>query len=389
VTPVGGQSFDDMNLLSDDDFRGAVRRFVEANYPPQLRNQTRRLHWSENRVWYMALSAKGWLAPSWPREHGGMGLAAAKQLIMIEEFERHGCARISDMGPAMLGPLLIQHGSESQKAHFLPKILSGDHIWCQGYSEPNAGSDLAAVATTATLDGDSWVINGQKTWTTLANDANWIFVLARTDRQAKKQEGISFLLAPMDAPGITVRPIINLDLFDEFSEVFFDNVRIPADHLVGAVNQGWTITKAQLGFERVHIGSPRLSAYALARLRQIAERAGVWDDPAFRDRYVALEFDLADHKALYEIYAGRLKRGEPLGHDVSLLKLNQSELFQRIADFMLEIAGDEAGLLEPPEGDRALHAAGLFLLARPTTIFGGTSEILRNVISRNVLNLPN
>lgn len=380
---------DDMNVLSDEDFRTTVRSFIEARYPSGLRNQTRRLHWSENKIWYMELSRQGWLAPSWPREYGGMGLSASKQLIMIEEFERHGCARISDMGPAMLGPLLIRFGSEEQKRTFLPKIISGDHIWCQGYSEPNAGSDLAAVATTAVLDGDHWVINGQKTWCTLANDANWIFILARTDRDAKKQEGISFLLVPMDSPGITVRPIINIDMFDEFSEVFFDNVRVPKDNVVGAVNQGWTITKAQLGFERVHIGSPRLSAYALARLALVARHVGVWADPAFQDQFIALEFDLADHKALYETFAGMLKRGEPLGPDVSMLKLNQSELFQRITDLMIEIGGAEAALLDPPGGDRALHGAGLFLLARPTTIFGGTSEILRNVIARNVLELPN
>lgn len=378
----------DLNALDADAFRAEVRAFVEAEYPLDVRFPTRRLHWSENKPWYMALSKQGWLAPSWPIEHGGMGLSAVNQLIMIEEFERYGCARISDMGPAMLGPLIIRYGTEEQKAFFLPRILNGEHIWCQGYSEPNAGSDLAAVATSAVLEGDEWVINGQKTWCTLGNDANWIFVLARTDRDAKKQAGISFLLVPMDLPGITVRPIETIDLFDEFCEVFFDNVRIPRGNLLGEVNQGWTITKAQLGFERVHIGSPRLSTFALARLELIAKRNGAWSDMAFQDRFVRLEFDLADHKALYELYAGMLKRGEPLGPDVSLLKINQSELFQRISDLMLEVAGEESGMLDPPGGDRSVHAAALFLLARPTTIFGGTSEILRNVIARNVLDLP-
>ena len=387
ISPIDIQSTD-MNALSDEAFRATLRSFIESHYPPELRHQTRRLHWLENKPWYLALSRQGWLAPSWPREYGGMGLSAAKQLILIEEYERHGCARISDMGPAMLGPLLIRYGSEVQKRYFLPRILSGEYIWCQGYSEPNAGSDLAAVATTAVLQDGQWLINGQKTWCTLGNDANWIFILARTDREVKKQAGISFLLVPMEAPGITVRPIINIDMFDEFCEVFFDNVRVPADHLVGEVNGGWDITKAQLGFERVHIGSPRLSTYALTRLQALAKRVGIWDDPVFQDHFVALEFDLADHKALYETYAAKLKRGETLGADVSMLKLNQSELLQRITDFMLETVGSESGLLEPPEGDRSRHAAGLFLLARPTSIFGGTSEVLRNVIARNVLRLP-
>lgn len=379
---------EDYNRLDPEAFRLEVRAFIESEYPLPVRYPTRRLHWRENKPWYMRLSEKGWLAPAWPVEYGGMGLSATHQLVMIEELERFGCARVSDMGPAMLGPLIIRYGTAAQKDHFLPRILSGEHIWCQGYSEPNAGSDLASVATTAVLDGDDWVINGQKTWCTLANDANWIFILARTDKDAKKQAGISFLLAPMDSPGITVRPIETIDLFDEFCEVFFDNVRIPRGNILGDVNRGWDLTKTQLGFERVHIGSPRLSTFALDRLRSIAKRAGVWTDPAFQEKFVRLEYELADHKALYEVYAAILKRGEPLGPDVSLLKVNQSELFQRIADLLLEVAGEEAALLDPPDGERAFHAGAVFLLARPTTIFGGTSEILRNVLARNVLELP-
>ncbi|MBV9756742.1 MAG: acyl-CoA dehydrogenase family protein, partial [Alphaproteobacteria bacterium] len=220
-------STEHLDGLADDAFRAELRAWLEANYPPALRHPPHRLHLAEVRPWYDILSRQGWLAPGWPREWGGMGLSAAKQLIYIEEFERHGCARLPDHGIVMVGPLLIRYGTEEQKRRFLPKILSGEHIWCQGYSEPNAGSDLAGLATMAVRDGDDWVINGQKTWTTLALDANWIFLLARTDRQAKKQEGISFLLVPMDAPGVTVRPIINLELHDEFCETFFDNVRVP------------------------------------------------------------------------------------------------------------------------------------------------------------------
>ena len=207
---------DDLNALDDDSFRLAIRRWVAANYPEALRNPPKRLHWRDNKPWYFKLAEKGWLCPGWPREVGGMGLSAAKQIIMIDEFERHGVARTNDHGIIMVGPLLIQYGTDDQRQEFLPKILSGEHIWCQGYSEPNAGSDLASLRTMAVADGDDWIVNGQKIWTTLANDANWIFLLVRTDRDAKKQEGISFLLVPMDSPGITVRPIVNLDLHDEF-----------------------------------------------------------------------------------------------------------------------------------------------------------------------------
>ncbi|HEX4261828.1 MAG TPA: acyl-CoA dehydrogenase family protein [Acetobacteraceae bacterium] len=378
----------DFDTLSDEDFRVTVRRWVETNYPEEIRNPTKRLHWAENRVWYMKLAEHGWLAPGWPREWGGMGLSAAKQLIMIEEFERHGCARTNDHGIVMVGPLLIRYGSEEQKRRFLPKILAGEHIWCQGYSEPNAGSDLASLATTAVRDGDEWVINGQKTWTTLAQDANWIFLLARTDRAAKKQDGISFFLVPLDQPGITIKPIVTLDMHDEFCETFFDDVRVPHANLVGEVNRGWSMAKNLLGFERIFIGSPKLSAYALARLRQLASRMGVADDPAFVDRATRLRLDLADHKLLYESFAERLRAGEALGADVSLLKIHQTELFQRITETMLEIAGENAGLLEPMGGNRDLHPAGLFLQARPTTIYGGSNEIQRNIVAKGVLDLP-
>ncbi|WP_439598504.1 acyl-CoA dehydrogenase family protein [Falsiroseomonas sp.] len=376
-----------LDALDEAAFRTNVRAWIEANCPPELRHPQRRLHWRDNKPWYLKLSEKGWLAPAWPVEHGGMGLDAARQLILIEELERHGAPRISDMGVLMLGPLLIKHGSAEQQARFLPRILSGEDIWAQGYSEPNAGSDLAALRLEAVDAGDHWVLNGQKTWITFANDANWIFVLARTDKSVKKQEGISFLLLPMDSPGISVRPILNLDLHDEFCEVFFDNVRVPKDMLVGEVNKGWTYAKALLGFERIAIGSPRLSANGLAALKRLAEAMGRAEDPAFLDQYARFRLELADLKALYERYSAALKRGETLGAEVSILKIVATELFQRITDAQLEMAGENAGLLHPMPGP-ALHPAGQFLLARPSTIFGGSSEILRNVLSRSLLELP-
>jgi alkylation response protein AidB-like acyl-CoA dehydrogenase len=385
---MGEADAPDLNGLGDNEFRARVRRFLHENYPQELRNAPRRLHWDQVKPLYMTLSRQGWLAPLWPREHGGMGLSATKFLILTDEYERYGVARAPDHGIVLLGPLLIRYGTEEQRRFFLPKILSGEHVWCQGYSEPGAGSDLAGLRTEAVLDGNEWVVNGQKIWTTLATDANWIFVLVRTDKSAKKQEGISFLLMPMDSPGITVRPIVNLELHDEFCEVFFDDVRVPRENLVGQVNQGWTMAKALLGFERIFLGSPKQSANALQRLRQLADAMGIADEPAFRDRYTRLRLDLEDHKSLYEVFADKLRRGEPLGADVSLLKINQSELYQRITEAMLEIAGENAGLLEAMQDNRALNPGAQFIQARPTTIYGGTSEIQRNIIARNVLDLP-
>ena len=379
---------ENLDALDDEAFRQVVRTWLVANYPEDMRNPPKRLHWRDNKVWYFKLAEKGWLCPGWPKQYGGMGLSAGKQIIMVEEFERHGVARTNDHGIIMVGPLLIAHGTEAQKAEFLPKVLSGEHLWCQGYSEPGAGSDLAALRTEAVDDGDHWIVNGSKIWTTLANDANWIFLLVRTDKNARKQQGISFLLVPMDSPGITVRPIWTIDLHDEFCEVFFDNVRVPKAWTVGAVNQGWTMAKALLGHERIYLGSPKLSGYALGRLKVLADRMGVADDPGFVDTYTKLRLELADLKALHATYVDIVRRGDTLGPDVSMLKVIQTELFQKITDAMLDVAGENAGLLEPMEGNRELNPSGLFLQARPATIYGGSNEIQRNILAKNVLELP-
>jgi len=385
ITPIEPA---DLNALEDEAFRLHIRAWIEANYPAEIRNPPKRLHWEENKVWYFRLAEKGWLCPGWPREFGGLGLSPGKQIIFTEELERWGCARSNDHGIIMLGPLLIRYGSPEQQQHFLPKILSGEHIWCQGYSEPNSGSDLASLRTSAVLDGDEYVVNGQKIWTTLAQDASWIFLLVRTDPTAKKQEGISFLLVDMATPGITVRPIINLEMHDEFCEVFFDNVRVPRANLVGQLNKGWDMAKALLSFERIYLGSPRQSAYALTRLRQLAERMGVWEDQVFAQDYARHRADLEDLKSLYGRYVEVLKRGQPLGADVSQLKIIQSELFQRITESMMAIAAENAGLMEPMEGNRNLNPSCLYIQARPTSIYGGTNEIQRNIVAKNVLGLP-
>lgn len=378
----------DFNALSDDAFRCVVQAFVTQHYPDIPRFAQRRLRWPEVKPWYAILAQHGWIAPTWPQSIGGMGLEAAKHLILIEEFERHGCARVHDIGTVMLGPLLMQYGTQAQQDHYLPRILRGEDIWAQGYSEPGAGSDLAALRTEAIRDGDSWRITGQKTWITLGADANMIFVLARTNKAVRKQAGISFLIVPMDAEGVTLRPIENLEGHAEFCEIFFDNVRIPVGNIVGDVDQGWTIAKALLGHERVFIGAPRLSANAMARLESTARKNGLWDDPAFRDRFAVLSMDLDDLTDLFETYVQRLSDGATIGADVGMLKIFQSELYQRISEEMMMISGSLAGLKIADDGDRQHDASGTYLAARPTTIFGGSTEVMRNVLARGSLNLP-
>jgi alkylation response protein AidB-like acyl-CoA dehydrogenase len=377
----------DYNALSDEEFRGLVRRFLTENHPPELRHPANRLRWKEVKPWYMILSAVGWLAPNWPRKYGGMGLEPAKHLIIVDEYEKFGAARTPDHGMMLLGPLLIAYGSEEQKANFLPKILSGEHIWCQGYSEPNAGSDLASLRTEAVLDGDEWVVNGQKTWTTLATDASWIFCLVRTDKTRKKQEGISFLLIPLDTPGVTVRPIVNLELDTEFSEVFFDNVRVPRGNIVGEVNQGWTMAKNLLGFERIFLGSPRLAASALVKLRRLGIHYGLTGNDSFVASYAGFRMELEDHEALFSSVADTLRRGERLGPEVSFLKLNLSDLYQRITQYGLDLMSEDGALLRPLNGSSDLAVQTQFLNSRAVTIYGGTTQVQKNILAKAVLDL--
>ncbi len=377
------------NALPDEAFRAIVSAEVEAHHPAELRYPPRRLRWAENKSWYLRMAAKGWIAPGWPREYGGMGLSPSKLLIFLEEMERWGIARFQDHGILMVGPILMRFGTEAQRRRYLPPILACEEIWCQGYSEPNAGSDLANLHTEARLDGDEFVINGQKTWTTLAHDATHIFVLARTDKAAKKQAGISFLLLALDTPGITVRPIRDIAGHEEFCEVFFDNVRTPASNLVGELNQGWAVAKSLLGFERIHIGSPKLPEYGLQVLMSVARARGVEHDPLFRDRLAQLQLDVAHLADIYGHFAAAVGRGEPLGPEVSLLKIWATETFQRIADLIIETAGDcggQAGVVQM--GGEHIEVLASFYKARPTSIYGGSNEIQRNILARQVLNLP-
>ncbi|HEX4895716.1 MAG TPA: acyl-CoA dehydrogenase family protein, partial [Solimonas sp.] len=298
-------------------------------------------------------------------------------------------ARAPDMGITMVGPLLIQHGTEAQRAHYLPRILSCQDIWCQGYSEPDAGSDLASLRTEAVEDGEDFIVNGQKTWTTLAQDATHIFLLVRTDKAAKKQEGISFLLADMRTPGITVRPIRNIAGNEDFCEVFFDTVRVPRSQRVGELNKGWTIAKALLGFERIFLGSPKQSQYALARVRESADLLGLAEDPVFTDRYTQLALDVADLGTLYARFVEQVKRGEPLGPDVSMLKLFATETYSRLANLLVETAGASGGMPGDIDVDgSSIDVLTTFYNARPATIYGGSNEIQRNILASSVLQLP-
>jgi alkylation response protein AidB-like acyl-CoA dehydrogenase len=379
----------DWNAMSDEDFRAEVRQFFEKEYPEHLRFLPHRVTFDEIRDWHAKLYEKGWVAPAWPVAYGGMGLNAAKLLIFYEEQQRYGVVRGRDMGVQMVGPLIIRYGTEEQKKYWLPKILSCEHIWCQGYSEPGAGSDLASLRTKAELRGGEFVINGQKIWTTMAHDATHIFMLVRTDPNAKKkQDGISFLLVEMDQPGVTVRKITTLAGEDEFCEVFFDDARAPLENLVGEMNQGWSMAKALLGFERIFIGAPNLAQNALNQLRDFARARGAFNDPLFRDRFAELALDVEDHAALYARFADKLRRGETLGAEVSMLKIVVTETFQKITELMLEVAGPDAATLGPlVAGNVSVDVLAQFYKARPTTIYGGSNEIQRNILAKAVLGL--
>jgi len=383
----------DWNSLGDEPFRQIIRADFEQYYPAHLRYQPHRLRWPELAGWYRRMAAKGWIAPAWPAEFGGMGLEPAKLLIFLEEQERWGIARYQDHGVLMIGPLLMRFGTAEQRRRFLPPILRCEHIWCQGYSEPGAGSDLASLRTRAERvddgQGARFRINGQKTWTTLAQDATHFFVLARTDPDAKKQEGISFLLVDRNTPGIRVRPIRDIAAREEFCEVFFDDVMVPAENLVGELNKGWTVAKSLLGFERVSLGSPKFCEYGLQVLLRVARLSGQDADPVFRDRFAALQLDVAHLADAYAGFAELLVQGKPLGHDVSLLKIWSTETFQRIAALTVETAGAAGGLVGEIElGDDRVNVLGSWYKSRPATIYGGSNEIQRNIIARQVLNLP-
>jgi alkylation response protein AidB-like acyl-CoA dehydrogenase len=383
------QALRDWNAMADDAFRAEVREYFEANYPQPLRYLLRRARWSETRDWYFEMSRKGWIAPHWPREHGGMGLSPGKLLIFIEEQERWGVARAPDIGLVMLGPLLMRWGSDEQKRTYLPRILSGENVWAQGYSEPNAGSDLASLGTEAVADGDAFTINGQKIWSTLAQDATHMFLLARTDRSAPKQKGISFFLLDLKTPGVTIRPIRNIEGHEEFCEIFFENVRVPKENLVGKLNEGWTVAKALLGFERLNHGSPKRAQYPLKRLDLAARDLGLMKDAEFVSKYTRLRLDVADLASAYARFADVFRSGKALGPETSLLKIWATETFCRLVDLLIEVSGDSGGLRGEVElGAQQVDVLSPFYIGFVATIAAGSNEIQRNILAKRVLRLP-
>ena len=379
----------DWNALSDEQFRAEAAAFYERHYPVELRYLQRRGRKSEIFDYMKTLSKYGWLAPAWPREWGGMALGPSKQVVAMEERERIGVGRVMEMGMNLLGPALMNFGSDEQKRTYLPKIMAVEHLWCQGYSEPNAGSDLASLQTSAVLDGDHYVINGSKIWTSGAMEADHMFLLARTDREARRQTGISFFLLDFKTPGITIRPIRNITGEEEFAQVYFDNVRVPAANIVGGLNKGWTVAKGLLGFERLGSGSPRKPQYPLNKLRELAQSNGLWEDPEFRSKYTKLELDADDLAIIFQTYADIVSAGGTPGPNMSMLKIWASETTMRLTGLMIEAGGSAGGQSgELKFDDARVNILGSFYTIFPATIAAGANDIQRNVLAKRALGLP-
>ena len=397
-----------MNLdFSAEDlaFRDEVRSFIADNYPASLRgkqDEGDELKKEDFLSWHKVLAKKGWVAPAWPVEYGGTGWTSTQRYIWSEETARADCIRLMPFGLAMVGPVIYTFGTPEQKAKFLPRILSGEEWWCQGYSEPGAGSDLASLRTKAVQDGDEYVVDGQKTWTTMAQYADWGFFLVRTNFEAKMQEGISFLLIDMKSPGIEVRPIITLSGEHEVNEVFLDNVRVPVANRVYEENKGWTCAKFLLAHERVGIAGVASSKRGVEKLKAVAatemegERS-LLANPFFRRKVAELEIDLAALEYTELRTLAGMAAGKNPGPESSVLKIKGSEIQQRITELTLEMAGHYGapyyrgfgeGDNEHPIGPEwANRAAPTYFNARKTTIYGGSNEIQRNVIAKMVLGL--
>ncbi len=396
----------DMEFSPEDlAFQQEVRDFIAENYPADLRDKQdegEEMSKEDFLAWHKILHKKGWIAPAWPVEYGGTGWTPTQRFIWSEETARADCIRLMPFGLAMVGPVIYTFGTPEQKAYFLPRILSGEDWWCQGYSEPGSGSDLASLRTTAIRDGDDYIVNGQKTWTTLAQHADWGFFLVRTDKDAKQQEGISFLLIDMKSPGITVRPIITLGGEHEVNEVWLEDVRVPVSQRVYEENKGWTCAKFLLAHERTGIAGVAASKRGIEKVKAIARTEVDGDKPllanAFFKRKVAeLEVDLAalEFTELRSLAGPNAGRGP--GPESSLLKIKGSEIQQRLTELSLEAVGHYGapyfrgfgeGDNEHPIGpDYAHRAAPTYFNVRKTTIYGGSNEIQRNIIAKMVLGL--
>jgi alkylation response protein AidB-like acyl-CoA dehydrogenase len=386
-------------------FRQEVRAFLRDNLPSELAERIslgKRLSKEHQVQWMQILDRQGWLAPGWPQEFGGTGWSAVQKHIFDEECFAAGAPKVVSFGLKMVAPVIIKFGTAQQKAHFLPRILSCEDWWCQGYSEPGAGSDLSSLKTRAVREGDHYVVNGQKTWTTLAHYADWMFCLVRTDPEARQQRGISFLLIDMKTPGISVRPIITLDGEHEVNEVFFDNVRVPVANLVGEENHGWTCAKYLLTHERTSIGGIAQNKALLTRLKRIASqevRDGqpLIEDPLFRAQVAEVEMQLmaAEMSNLRTLAA--TQNGDVPGAESSFLKIRGTEIRQAITyligkavgPYALPFIEDELGYGSEPllYSDYSSAATYQYLDARKASIYGGANEIQKNIIAKMILEL--
>ncbi len=386
-------------------FQQEVRTFITENYPAQLRgkqDEGDELGKEDFLSWHRVLANKGWVAPAWPVEYGGTGWTATQKYIWSEETARADCIRLMPFGLAMVGPVIYTFGTPEQKAQFLPRILSGEDWWCQGYSEPGSGSDLASLRTKAVRDGNDYVVNGQKTWTTMAQHADWGFFLVRTNTEVKQQEGISFLLINMKTPGITVRPIITLGGEHEVNEVWLEDVRVPQSQRIYEEDKGWTCAKFLLAHERTGIAGVAASKRGVERVKSIAMTELDGDkpllaNPFFRRKVAELEMDLTalEYTELRSLAGENAGKGP--GPESSLLKIKGSEIQQRLTELSLEAVGHYGapyfrgfgeGDNEHPIGpDYAHRAAPNYFNTRKTTIYGGSNEIQRNIIAKMVLGL--
>ncbi len=387
-------------------FRAEVQAFLKDQLPADLSHKVQRgLHLGKQDLerWHAILNQRGWLANHWPKEWGGTGWSAVEKYIFENECAMAGAPRIVPFGLSMLGPVLIKYGSEEQKKQWLPRILNGDDWWCQGYSEPGSGSDLASLKTTAVREGDHYIVNGQKTWTTLGQHANMIFCLVRTNREVKAQSGISFLLIDMNTPGIEVRPIILLDGEHEVNEVFFTDVKVPVANLVGEQDKGWTYAKYLLTYERTNIAGVGLSTAGLEKLKAIAQRVQcngqpLAQDPLFAARMAKVEIELENMRTTNLRVIAAVEGGGVPGAESSMLKIRGTQIRQEVLSLIRRAMGPYAapyveaalydGYAQPAIGEpEAAGAAAAYFNNRKQSIFGGSNEIQRNIISKMILGL--
>jgi alkylation response protein AidB-like acyl-CoA dehydrogenase len=369
----------DLNYSPEElSFRDEVRDWLSKNLPPELKDKS---HLSRDELlrWHRILAKKGWVAPAWPKEWGGTGWNVVRRYIFEEELGFAGCPPLMPFGLSMCAPVLLAFGTEAQKKRFLPRIYNGDDFWCQGYSEPGSGSDLASLKTKAQRDGHKYVVNGQKIWTSYAHYADWIFCLVRTDPTVeKRQEGISFLLIDMKSPGVTVRPLILMDGGHSVNEVFFDDVQVPADNLVHQEGKGWTVAKYLLGYERMNTGRIGESKRELRKLKDFA--SSKFSDVRFRDRLTRVEVELMALEITNLRFLDRMRRtGQPPGADVSMLKIRGTEIQQALTELAIQAADPAA------QETQALERR--YLDMRKTTIYAGSNEIQRNIIAKMTLGL--